>query len=467
MNVDLPESLNKLVIKGQQQIKKLVVKHQQILKQSLVGLLIITAISSLYFLSRNHQDQLQASLAASEKAIDIDAFPITVPTLKYGFAVDTFQLVENTIQSGQFLGDILQKYKIDYQTIEQLVTNAKDVFDVRQLRVGKPYTILTKDSTASADYFIYEPSVYEYIVFDLKDDLQVERVERTVTSEIRASTGSLESSLWNAIVGQGLSYDLASKMEDALQWSVDFHHLQKGDEFKLIYDQNFIEEEEVGIGNVHAAYYKTGINEYYAIYYENEKGDISGYYDLKGHPMKRGFLKAPVKYSRISSYYNLNRFHPILKRRRPHYGTDYAAPYGTPIYAVGDGVVSRASYTKGNGNFVKIKHDDTFETQYLHMQKFAKGISPGVHVQQGQVIGYVGSTGLATGPHVCFRFWKNGKQVNHLNIKFPPAKPLPEEEMPAFNKLKDQYLEQLNAMIIEENMETEKAKAAEEEKQNP
>ena len=211
MNVDFPESL-----------KQLVIKHQQILKQSLIGVLAITAITALYFLSKNHQDQLQASLAASEKVIDVDAFPITVPTIKYGFAIDTFQVIENTIQSGEFLGDLLQKYQMDYQSIEQLVANSKDVFDVKHLRVGKPYTILTKDTTARADYFIYEPSVYEYIVFQLKDDLKVERVERPVTSEVRASTGSLESSLWNAIVGQGLSYDLAAKMEDALQWSVDF-----------------------------------------------------------------------------------------------------------------------------------------------------------------------------------------------------------------------------------------------------
>lgn len=277
------------------------------------------------------------------------------------------------------------------------------------------------------------------------------RHEREVATEVKSAAGRLESSLWNAIVGQGLSYDLAAKMEDALQWSVDFHHLQKGDEFRLVYEQKFIEGEAVGIGQVHAAYYKTGDTEYHAIHYDNGKAD--GYYDLEGRPMKRGFLKSPVQYSRISSYYNLNRFHPILKRVRPHFGTDYAAPYGTPVLAVGDGVVAKASYTNGNGNFVKIRHDDTYETQYLHMQKFAKGIRPGVHVKQGQAIGYVGSTGLATGPHVCFRFWKNGKQVNHLNLKFPPAKPLPDEDMPRFRELRDEYLsllEKARAVSIED-----------------
>lgn len=437
MSVEISESLQKTV-------RQFVRKHYKKLKTAGISLSIVAAVASIYMLAQytaTDEDALQASLAQAEKPDNYGTFPIVQPTMKYGFAIDTFQVLDREVQKGQMLGSLLTNLHLDYPSIERLVANADGIFDVRHFRVGKPYTVLTKDSTAQADYLIYEPSVYEYIVFELQGDMKVTRVERTVESQVQSAAGTLETSLWNAIVGQGLSYDLADKMEDALQWSVDFHHLQKNDAFTLVYDQNYIEEEPVGIGQVHAAYYKTGSNEYYAIYYDND--DFKGYYDLEGQPMKRGFLKSPVKYSRISSYYNLNRFHPILKRRRPHYGTDYAAPYGTPIYAVGDGVVSRAAYTKGNGNFVKIKHDDTYDTQYLHMQKFAKGIRPGVHVQQGQVIGYVGSTGLATGPHVCFRFWKNGKQVNHLNIKLPPAKPLPESEMPAFTKLRDKYLAEL------------------------
>ena len=254
------------------------------------------------------------------------------------------------------------------------------------------------------------------------------------------------------MMDQGLSFELAAKMEDALQWSIDFHHLQKEDQFKIVYDQNYIDGKKVGVGKVHAAYFKNAnLNEYYAIFYNN--GDESGFYDLEGKPMKRAFLKAPLKYSRISSYYNPNRFHPILKRRRPHYGTDYAAPYGTPIYAVGDGYVTKASYTKGNGRYVKIRHDDTYETQYLHMQGFAKGIKSGVHVRQGQVIGYVGSTGLATGPHVCFRFWKNGRQINHLKLTFPPSDPLPEKDMAGFNLEKEKYLNMLNQVQFEEEVQ--------------
>ena len=425
--MDLPDSFTQILQ-----------KKQKLLKIGISTLSALLAGGLLFHFSADIKDRLQASIVASEQPVELGSFPVTVPTIKYGFAIDTFQVLERAIQPGQFLGDILLAQQVDYPSIERIVANSADVFDVRHLRVGKPYTILTKDSTQQAEYLIYEPNVFEYIVFDLKGDNTVNRHQREVTTEVRSAAGTLETSLWNAIVGQGLSYDLAAKMEDALQWSIDFHHLQKNDEFKLVYDQQFIEGEAVGIGQVHAAYYKTGDNEYHAIYYDNGKTD--GYYDLEGRPMKRGFLKSPVKYSRISSYYNLNRFHPILKRVRPHYGTDYAAPYGTPIYAVGDGYVQKASYTNGNGNFVKSQHDGAYQTQYLHMQKFGPGIKPGVHVKQGQVIGYVGSTGLATGPHVCFRFWKDGKQVNHLNLKFPPAKPLPEEDMPRFTELRNQYL---------------------------
>jgi murein DD-endopeptidase MepM/ murein hydrolase activator NlpD len=249
------------------------------------------------------------------------------------------------------------------------------------------------------------------------------------------------------MVDRGYSYELTAKMEQALKWSIDFHHLQKDDEFRLVYEQDYVEGKAVAVGNVMAAQYTTADTVFHSIYFDNgAESKETGYYDLAGKPMNAGFLKAPVEYARISSYYSLNRLHPILKYRRPHYGTDYAAPYGTPIIAVGNGTVSNASYTGGNGNYVKIRHNETYETQYLHMQKIAAGIRPGVAVRQGQVIGYVGSTGLATGPHVCFRFWKNGQQVNHLKMDLPPAKPLPDSLMGKFVAIRDLYLPQLQGI---------------------
>lgn len=449
--MDLTESFNQL----RKQLGRLF--QSKIFRVSAIGVSAI-AFGGLLFWSTSASDNLRAS-AANASEIELGAFPVTIPTMKYGFAIDTFQVIEGEIKNGQFLADLLLSQQVDYPSIEQIVANAEGVFKVSSLRVGQPYSFLTKDSTQRADYFVYEPNIYEYIVFHLKDDMKVERFERPITTEVNAAAGKIESSLWQAMTDAGMSFELADKMEGALQWAVDFHHLQKNDEFKLVYDQNYVEGEFAGIGKVYAAYYKNSSKEFYAIYYESEDGKIKGYYDLEGRPMKGAFLKAPVQYSRISSYYNLNRFHPILKRRRPHYGTDYAAPYGTPILAVGDGVITKASYTSGNGNYVKIRHDKTYETQYLHMQKFAKGIRPGVYVEQGQVIGYVGSTGLATGPHVCFRFWKNGKQINHLKLSFPNPEPLPESEMARFTEIRDAYLMQLEsaefvAMATEAELET-------------
>ncbi len=413
-----------------------------------LGIFGITAaiLSLILYFSPSETRKLQASLFPPEE-VDIQSFPIVEPTLRFGFALDTFQVVEGKIGPGDYLGSLLPKYGVDYVDVDQLVKNAKGVFNVKSLQYGKPYTILTRDSTQEqADYFIYQPNVYEYVVFHLKDDLRVERFRKEVVSELKTAAVLIESNLWNAMVDSGLGYEIADKMEDALQWSISFYNLQEGDEFRLVYDQHYIEGEPVGAGRVKAAVYKD-INdkEFYSIYYDKE--GLEGYYDLEGRPMNKSFLKAPVKFSRISSYYNLNRFHPILKRVRPHLGTDYAAPYGTPIVAVGDGVVTAASYSGGNGNFVKIRHDKTYESQYLHMKGFAKGVKAGVHVKQGEVIGYVGSTGLATGPHVCFRFWKDGRQVNHLKMEFPPPAPLPDEELPAFKANRDSLLLLLNQAV--------------------
>jgi len=406
----------------------------------LVSLAAFTAVTTL-LLTRYQLYPIQASISGADLSKTLRSFPVVEPTQRFGFALDTFQVQEGVVESGDVIGDILQDCSMRYPDIQQLVNNADSVFNVSDFRIDKPYTILSRDTAQGADYLVYEPNVYEYIVFDLKKELSAHRFERPVEKRVRSAGGSIESSLWAAMDKNGIHPEVIVQMENALQWAVDFYHLQKDDEFQLIYDQHLIEGEQVGAGFVHTAYYKTGDNEHFAIYYEHPENP--GYYDLKGRPMKKGFLKSPVKYSRISSYYNLNRYHPILKRRRPHLGTDYAAPYGTPIYAVGDGVVIAAAYTNGNGNYVKIKHSDAYTTQYLHMSKFAQGISSGVQVRQGQTIGYVGSTGLATGPHVCFRFWKNGRQVNHLRMSFPPPEPLPDEDLPDFIVKRDSMLQQL------------------------
>ncbi|NND07088.1 MAG: peptidoglycan DD-metalloendopeptidase family protein [Saprospiraceae bacterium] len=361
---------------------------------------------------------------------------LPVPSLdqRFGFNMNDFHIVEDQIKPNQFLADLLLPHHVDYQTIADIAEAAKDVFDVRSLRAGKKYMVLSADATKQADYFIYEPNMLRYVVYDLRAN-EVRIVEREVERVLTSSTGTIESSLWQTMMSKNLDYELAAKMEDALAWSVDFYHIQKGDHFKAYYEELFVDGVRVGVGDLFAAYFHNSNNDYYAIKYKNDKYD--GFYDLQGRPMKKVFLKSPVKYSRISSRFNPRRFHPVLKRVKAHLGTDYAAPYGTPIYAVANGVVTKASRTKGNGNYVKIRHDKIYETQYLHMRRSATGISPGVQVKQGQVIGYVGSTGLATGPHVCFRFWKNGRQVNHLRLNLPEPEPMESSELPQFNVIRD------------------------------
>lgn len=411
------------------------------------GLFLLCALLAIRYVQTDQK--LLSATVHTDTVTRLGAFPVTVPTLKYGFALDTFGVTQDTFRRGEYLGDILLRHKVDYPTIQQIAENADTVFKINHFQVNKPYTVLTRDTAMGGDYFIYEPNVYEYVVFSLKGDLSVKKIKRPVEQREFARGGTIQSSLWAAMNDMGASPDLFVKLEDALQWSVDFTRVQKGDQFKAVYDENYIEGQPVGAGLVHAAYYQTVDTAFYTIYY-NGNPEHAGYYDLEGRPMNKGFLKSPVKASRISSHYNPNRFHPILKRVRPHLGTDYAAPHGTPIQAVGDGIVTIASYTNGNGNYVKIKHDDTYQTQYLHMSGFAKGIRPGTYVHQGQTIGYVGSTGLATGPHVCFRFWKNGRQVNHLRLNFPPPEPLPESELADFKEKRDRYLKKLEAIQIEQ-----------------
>lgn len=361
-----------------------------------------------------------------------------VPIVKFGYNLDIFNITENIIKPNEFLSDILTNEGMSYEDVHNLSINSKEIFDPRNLRAGKEYCII-KDSCFQPEALVYIPNVYKYVKFNLKNSLNAEVVEKQIEICVETGSGKLTSSLWNTMVDNNMPPALITKMEDALAWSIDFYHTQVNDEYKLVYEREYIDGEPVGVGTLIGAYYKNYDNEYYAVHYEHEA--YSGYYDLEGRPTKKAFLKAPVKFARISSNFNLKRFHPVLKRTKAHFGTDYAAPHGTPIFSVANGVVTHAAYTGGNGRYVKIKHDKMYQTQYLHMSRFADGLKVGKHVKQGEIIGYVGSTGLATGPHVCFRFWKNGVQVNHLKENFAPAEPMPLSELENFFRYRDNIVD--------------------------
>lgn len=379
------------------------------------------------------------------------SLPIPIPKYEFNINTSGYHIEEGIIKNGQVLSEIFANIGVDNKTLLSLLDANKDVFDVRTLRAGKKYKVLKDLDTDEAKYFIYEPDKINYLVFDLEAKSEIIPGQRAVDTVRKEFVGEINSSLWNAFSDYDIESEqipvLTAKMEDALAWSVDFHHIQPKDQFKLIYEELYVEGELVSIGKMEAAWFSASGKEYYAIGFDN--GQYDGYYNLEGRPMKKAFLKAPVKFSRISSRYNMNRFHPVLKTRRPHLGTDYAAPYNTEIYATANGVIERIGRTGGNGNYIKIKHDKTYSTQYLHMNKFAKGMKKGVHVKQGEVIGYVGSTGLATGPHVCYRFWKNGKQVDPLRENLPEPAVMDDSYMPAFNKVKEEYKKQLDNISID------------------
>lgn len=418
--------------------KRKLLIFRDVVSSLIIAALLVTGYN--YFTSSAAEDYLdEEELITHEE---------TTKNFKFGFDTEEFHFESSTIQYNQFLGQILNSNGISFSKIAELEEKAKEVFDVRNIRAGKRYHLIKKDSCEDqALAFIYEPHPLSYVVYDFRDSVNVEIVDKEFDIVVESASGEITSSLWQSMMDQNVSPGVIDLMEDALASSVSFYHTKKGDKYKVIFERKYIDGEPVSLGKMLGAYYENKHGQYYSFFYENDL--YSGFYDMEGRPSKKSFLKSPIKGSaRISSRYNLRRLHPIKKRRIPHLGTDYAAPYGTPIHAVSNGVITKASYTKNNGKYVKIQHDDVYTTQYLHMQRFAKGIRPGVNVSQGTIIGYVGSTGLATGPHVCFRFWKNGKQIDHLRENFPPAEPMPDDELPHYYQTRDSIKAQLDMIPL-------------------
>jgi len=391
-------------------------------------------------------DRVQVKLAQARE----DSLALIEPTVLYGFQIDSFNIMAGNIQPDQNLSEILFDYNVSLATIDELARKSTEVFDVRKFVVNKNFTIIyERDSLNTARQFVYEPNRLEYIVYDLVDSVRISRHEKEINIRERVIGGVINNSLYETLEQTGFGPLLTNVLVDIFAWQVDFFRIQKGDRFKVILEEQVIDGEMVGIERVTGAYFEHYGIPYYAIYFDQE-GE-NEYFDENGSSLRRAFLKAPLNYYRISSRYSLKRFHPVLKTYKAHLGTDYVADIGTPIRTVGDGVVTIATYQRNNGNYVKIRHSGTYATQYLHMSKIATGIRPGVKVTQGQTIGYVGSTGLATGPHLCFRFWENGQQVNPMNIELPPSEPIKEKHQLDFFLTRDSMVARLDNIVFEDS----------------
>lgn len=411
---------------------------------------ILLAVVVLLLINRYQKDQKIEEAQKSTSEQNTDSLLLAEPKTQFGIEIDSFHIVEAKIKPNEFLANILLNFNIDYITIDQLAQKSKEVFDVRQMRAGKKYTVFaTKDSLMKASYFVYQPNEVEYIVYDLSDSISIYKGEKEVEIRQESVSGVIYSSLYESLQAANASPALAVELSEIFAWSIDFYRIQKGDWFKAIYEAKYVDNEAIGIGRVIAVEFNHFNETFYGFYFDqNGKED---YFDEEANSLRKAFLKSPLKFSRLSSRYTMRRFHPVQKRWKAHLGTDYAAPTGTPIMSTGDGQVIASSYTGGNGNYVKIKHNSVYTTQYLHMSKRKARV--GDYVKQGDIIGYVGSTGLATGPHVCYRFWKNGKQVDHLNQDFPSAEPVKPEYKQDFQQQMQELKKELDSISL--NMKEE------------
>ena len=360
---------------------------------------------------------------------------VNSPVFMYGIPTDSFDLVSGHIKRNGFLSEILLKHGVSMQEIDQALKNSRSVFDVRKIRSGSNYILFCdKDSIARARYLVYEHDPTTCFVFSFNDSLNITPFRKEIKSEIKYSSGTIETSLWDAMINGGLHPSLVVELSEVFAWTVDFFGLQKGDNFKVIYEEFFIDGKSLGVGKIYGAQFNRTGSSITAIPFIQEGKE--SFFDIEGKSLRKAFLKAPLQFSRISSHFSSARMHPILRIVRPHYGVDYAAPVGTPVRAIGDGRITSATNEGGSGRMVRIQHNSVYATAYLHLSRFGEGVSPGVFVKQGDIIGYVGTSGLSTGPHLDFRFYKNGSPVDPLKVDAPPVEPVSEENKGKFEKIK-------------------------------
>lgn len=381
----------------------------------------------------------------------------TVPTLPssidddhtylYGIPVDMYSTEEGTIGKGEVFSTILDRYGVPQQKAYQLADASKDAFDVRNLQIGRGYHAYF-DSTGTLAYLVYEATDRKSVVFSVQEPLGATVLEKDLDITTRYTEVEIQNSLWADTQNAGASPLLALKLSDIYAWTINFFGLQKGDWFKAVYDEYGVDGKFLDIGNVYYVAFNHAGKVYESYYYDDGSEGGDKYWNENGESLRKAFLKAPLKYSRISSGFSYARRHPITHQVKAHTGVDYAAPTGTPVMSIGDGVVTSVKYEGAGGNTVRITHNSVYKTAYLHLSKYGPGIRAGARVTQGQVIGYVGATGSATGPHLDFRVWKNGTPINPVTMDSPPADPVPADKMPQFEAAKARSLAKRDSIEI-------------------
>lgn len=365
--------------------------------------------------------------------------PKPEPRYVYGIKIDDYRVDSCRVQAGETLSGIFNRHGMSHKQWRDIQPFLKKHPELSSIREGGQYYAFRNDTALC--YFAYKLNRRETRIVSLLDSLYLWHDTLPLVVERRKAEFTISSSLWQAITDKNLPVELALELSEIYAWTINFFALQPGDSVRVLYDEQFVEDSRIGIGRIYAAHFYHGKRWLPAYYLE--EGKTNGYFDAEGHSLRKTFLKAPLNYKRISSHFTYARKHPVYHVVRPHTGVDYAAPAGTPVVALGDGVVTFRAYKGGGGNTIRIRHNSTYETGYLHLSKYAKGLKVGQYVKQGEVIGYVGSTGASTGPHLDFRVWKNGTPVNPLTLESPSAEPVPAELRPAYDSLAMHYNELL------------------------
>ena len=410
-----------------------------VLRALLMGVVLVCA--TIYLLPATADPGKSEPTAARPPLSSKQAPPKEAPTL-YGIALDGLQAERALIQRGETLVDILGRRDVPYGRILEVARACDGVFNLRQMRAGNPYCLL-RDNDGVLRYFIYESSLQDYVVFDLTGDASVRNQRKPSQIRLRTVSATVAASLWEALQDQGVGAELIVQLGDVFGQVVDLFYLQPGDDIRMVFEEIYIDGQRAAYGRIRAARLVHKGQPFNAFYHETKVR--RGYFDETGRSLQRAFLKAPLKYSRISSGFSDHRFHPILKIYRKHHAIDYAAPLGTPVLAVGDGTVLRTGVDKDAGRYIRLRHGSRYESRYIHLSRFASGLRAGRRVQRGEVIGHVGQTGLATGPHLDFAFYRDGVPVNFRKIDSPPAEPVAADQLARFQALVAHYRSYLDA----------------------